>query len=177
MTHQSFEDAPSPNFSEHEARNKEFREAAGDAFSKASDTARDAAEKAKRAASDAASERVRPCHGLFERPDWRWRSICQSLCRFHEDCSGRFGTRKPDARRRRQRICSQCRPLRRSTGGSDRRPIGQECVRSHSAEAGVSVWTGGTRRVFRISDVQNRQRHFRVVTSHPAGAQSCRQLQ
>ena len=54
MTNQSFEDAPSPNFSEHEARNKEFREA-GDAFSKASDAARDAAEKAKRAASDAAS--------------------------------------------------------------------------------------------------------------------------
>lgn len=55
MTNQSFEDAPSSDFSEHEARNKKFREATGDAFSKASDTARDAAEKAKRAASDAAS--------------------------------------------------------------------------------------------------------------------------
>ena len=55
MTNQSFENASSPNFSEHEARNKKFRETAGEAFSKASDTARDAAEKAKRAASDAAS--------------------------------------------------------------------------------------------------------------------------
>jgi len=55
MTNQSFEDAPSPDFSEQEARNKKFRETAGDAFSKATGTARDAAEKAKRAASDAAS--------------------------------------------------------------------------------------------------------------------------
>jgi hypothetical protein len=55
MTNQSFEDAPSPNFSEHATRNKEFRDAAGEAFSTASDAARDAAEKAKRAASDAAS--------------------------------------------------------------------------------------------------------------------------
>ena len=55
MTNQSFEDASSPDFSEHEARNKKFRDTTGEAFSKASDTARDAAEKAKRAASDAAS--------------------------------------------------------------------------------------------------------------------------
>jgi hypothetical protein len=55
MTNQSFEDVPSPDFSEHEARNKKFREASGEAFSKASDTARDAAGKAKRAAADAAS--------------------------------------------------------------------------------------------------------------------------
>jgi len=55
MANQSFEDAQSPDFSEHEAGNKKFREAAGESFSKASDSARDAAEKAKRAASDAAS--------------------------------------------------------------------------------------------------------------------------
>jgi hypothetical protein len=55
MTNQSFEDAPSPNFSEHETRDKQFRESADEAFSRASDAARDAAEKAKRAASDAAS--------------------------------------------------------------------------------------------------------------------------
>jgi hypothetical protein len=55
MTNQSFEDAPSHDFSEHEARNKKFRDATGEAFSKASDTARDAAAKAKRAAGDAAS--------------------------------------------------------------------------------------------------------------------------
>lgn len=55
MTNQSFEDAPSPDFSEHEARNKKFQEGTGEAFSKASDTARGAAAKAKRAASDAAS--------------------------------------------------------------------------------------------------------------------------
>ena len=55
MTNQNFEDAASPDFSEQEARNKKFRETPGEAFSKASDTARDAAEKAKRAASEAAS--------------------------------------------------------------------------------------------------------------------------
>jgi hypothetical protein len=55
MTNQSFEDAPSHDFSEHEARNKKFRDATGEAFTKASDTARDAAAKAKRAAGDAAS--------------------------------------------------------------------------------------------------------------------------
>jgi len=55
MTNQSFEDASSSDLSEHEARNKKFRDATGEAFSKASDTARDAAEKAKRAAGDAAS--------------------------------------------------------------------------------------------------------------------------
>ena len=55
MTNQSFEDTPSHDFSEHEARNKKFRDATGEAFSKASDTARDAAAKAKSAAADAAS--------------------------------------------------------------------------------------------------------------------------
>ena len=55
MANHGFENTPSPDFSEHEARNKKFREASGDSFSKASDTARDAAEKAKRAAGDAAS--------------------------------------------------------------------------------------------------------------------------
>ena len=37
MTNQSFEDASSPDFSEHEARNKKFRDATGEAFSKASE--------------------------------------------------------------------------------------------------------------------------------------------
>ena len=55
MANQGFESAPSPEFSEHEARNKKFQEAAGKAFFKASDKARDAGEKAKRAAADAAS--------------------------------------------------------------------------------------------------------------------------
>lgn len=55
MTNQSFEDTPSHDFSEHEARNEKFRDATGEAFSKASDTARDAAAKAKSAAADAAS--------------------------------------------------------------------------------------------------------------------------
>ena len=55
MTDQGFERAPSPKFSEHEARNKNFQDAAGDALSGASDRARDAAEDAKRAAADAAS--------------------------------------------------------------------------------------------------------------------------
>ena len=55
MTNQNFEDAGSPGWEEHTQRNKTMRDAAGEAFSKASDTARDAGEKAKRAATDAAS--------------------------------------------------------------------------------------------------------------------------
>jgi hypothetical protein len=55
MANQGFESTPSPEFSEHEIRNKKFRDAAGDALSEASDRARDAAEEAKRAATDAAS--------------------------------------------------------------------------------------------------------------------------
>ena len=55
MANPGFESAPSPEFSEHEARNKKFQDAAGDAFFRASDKARDAGEKAKRAAADAAS--------------------------------------------------------------------------------------------------------------------------
>jgi hypothetical protein len=55
MANQGFESASSPEFSEHEARNKKFQDAAGEALSGAYDRARDAAEGAKRAAADAAS--------------------------------------------------------------------------------------------------------------------------
>ena len=55
MTNQNFEHPESPASGEHTQRNKKMGEAASDAFSKASDTARDAGEKAKRAAADAAS--------------------------------------------------------------------------------------------------------------------------
>jgi hypothetical protein len=54
MNNQNFEDAESPASGERTKSNK-IRDAAGEAFSKASDTARDAGEKAKRAAADAAS--------------------------------------------------------------------------------------------------------------------------
>ena len=54
MNNQNFEDAESPASGERPKSNK-IRDAAGEAFSKASDTARDAGEKAKRAAVDAAS--------------------------------------------------------------------------------------------------------------------------
>jgi hypothetical protein len=54
MANEGFERAPSPEFSEHEARNQKFQDAAGDALSGAYDRARDAAEEAKRAAADAA---------------------------------------------------------------------------------------------------------------------------
>ena len=54
MNNQNFEDAESPASGERTQSSK-IRDAAGEAFSKASDTARDAGEKAKRAAADAAS--------------------------------------------------------------------------------------------------------------------------
>jgi hypothetical protein len=54
MNNQNFEDAESPASGER-TKSSKIRDAAGEAFSKASDTARDAGEKAKRAAVDAAS--------------------------------------------------------------------------------------------------------------------------
>ena len=55
MANEGFERAPSLEFSEHEARNKKFQDAASNAFFRASDEVRDAGEKAQRAAADAAS--------------------------------------------------------------------------------------------------------------------------
>lgn len=55
MTNQNFQDAGSPGWEQHTQRNKTMRDAAGEAYAKASDVARDAGEKAKRAAGDAAS--------------------------------------------------------------------------------------------------------------------------
>ena len=158
MTNQSFEDAPSPDFSEHEARNKKFRDATGEAFSKASDTARDAAEKAKRAASDAASSVSDHVMGLLND---QIGVGAQSANHF----AGSMRIAADDLERESPMLAGLVRGFAhnvdhyaRSTGGSDRRPIGQERVRSHSAAAGVSVWTGSTRRVLRIPDVQDRQR-------------------
>jgi hypothetical protein len=65
MTKQNFEDAGSPGWEDHTQRNKTMRDAAGEAFSKASDTARDAGEKAKRAAADAASSMSDHMMGLL----------------------------------------------------------------------------------------------------------------
>jgi hypothetical protein len=65
MTNENFEGAESPGWTEHQTRNKKPRDAASDAFSKASDTARDAGEKTKRAAADAASTMTDTVMGLF----------------------------------------------------------------------------------------------------------------
>ena len=65
MTNQNFEDAGSPGWEDHTQRNKTMRDAAGETFSKASDTARDAGEKAKRAAADAASSMSDHMMGLL----------------------------------------------------------------------------------------------------------------
>jgi len=62
MTNQNFEDAGSPGWEDHTQRNKTMRDAAGEAFSKASDTA---GEKAKRAAADAASSMSGHVMGLL----------------------------------------------------------------------------------------------------------------
>jgi len=65
MTNQNFEDAGSPGWEDHTQRNKTMRDAAGETFSKASDTARDAGEKAKRAVADAASNMSDHVMGLL----------------------------------------------------------------------------------------------------------------
>jgi hypothetical protein len=65
MSNQNFEDAGPPAWEEHTQRNRTMRDAAGDTFSKASDTARDAGEKAKRAAADAASTMSNHVMGLL----------------------------------------------------------------------------------------------------------------
>ncbi|MGA6998961.1 MAG: hypothetical protein WBZ22_22315 [Pseudolabrys sp.] len=64
MNNQNFEDAESPASGERTQSSK-IRDAAGEAFSKASDTARDAGEKAKRAAADAASSMSDHVMGLL----------------------------------------------------------------------------------------------------------------
>lgn len=64
MNNQNFEDAESPASRERTKSNK-IRDAAGEAFSKASDAARDAGDKAKRAAADAASSMSDQVMGLL----------------------------------------------------------------------------------------------------------------
>jgi hypothetical protein len=64
MNNQNFEDAKSPASGER-TKSSKIRDAAGEAFSKASDTARDAGEKAKRAAADAASSMSDQVMGLL----------------------------------------------------------------------------------------------------------------
>src|SRR4029434_2735822 len=63
MNNQNFEDAESPASGER-TKSSKIRDA-GEAFSKASDTARDAGEKAKRAAADAASSMSDQVMGLL----------------------------------------------------------------------------------------------------------------
>src|SRR6476660_10491681 len=65
MTNRNYEDAGSRGWEDHTQRNKTMGAAAGEAFSKASDTARDAGEKAKRAAADAASSMSDHVMGLL----------------------------------------------------------------------------------------------------------------
>ncbi len=90
MTNQNFEDAGSPGWEDQTQRNKTMRDAAGEAFSKASDTARDAGEKAKRAAADAASSMSRSHDGPPERSAWRWRTVSKPFCELDEG-----GSRRP----------------------------------------------------------------------------------
>src|SRR4029453_10589173 len=63
---QDFEGTESPS-GDHQARNQKMRAAAGEAFSRASDTARDAGAKAKRAAEGAASSLTDSVMGLLNR--------------------------------------------------------------------------------------------------------------
>ena len=65
MSHQDFEGTESPSSGNHQARNQKMRAAAGEAFSRASDTARDAGAKAKRAAEGAASSLTDSVMGLL----------------------------------------------------------------------------------------------------------------
>ena len=65
MTNQNFGNAGSPGWEDQTQRDKTMRDAAGEAFSKVSDTARDAGEKAKRAAADAASSMSDHMMGLL----------------------------------------------------------------------------------------------------------------
>jgi uncharacterized protein YukE len=65
MSQQDFEGTESPSSGNHQARNQKMRDAAGEAFSRASDTARDAGAKAKRAAEGAASSLTDSVMGLL----------------------------------------------------------------------------------------------------------------
>ena len=64
MSNQNF-DRPGSADSNHDLKNQKMRDAAGEAFAKASNTARDAGEKAKRAAADAASTMSGQVRGIL----------------------------------------------------------------------------------------------------------------
>jgi hypothetical protein len=65
MSYQHFEGTESPSSKDHQGRNEKMRDAAGETFSRASDTARDAGAKAKRAAEGAASSLTDSVRGLL----------------------------------------------------------------------------------------------------------------
>src|SRR4029450_1564134 len=65
MSYQDFEGTESTSSGYHQARNQKMRDAAGETFSRASDTARDAGAKARRAAEGAASSLTDSVMGLL----------------------------------------------------------------------------------------------------------------
>jgi hypothetical protein len=65
MSYQDFEGTGSPSSGDHQARNEKMRDATGETFARASDTAWDAGAKAKRVTEDAASSLTDSVMGLL----------------------------------------------------------------------------------------------------------------
>ena len=177
MTNQSFEDASSSDFSEHEARNKKFRDTTGEAFSKASDTARDAAEKAKRAAGDAASSVSDHVMGLLND---QIGVGAQSANHF----AGSMRIAADDLERESPMLAGLVRGFAHNVDHYADRFEDQtveQLVKSASdltrRQPALVFGLAALAGFFAYRTFKTASDSFRVVTSHPAGAQSCGQLQ
>ena len=168
MTNRNFENSESPASGEHTQRNKTMRDAAGEAFSKASDTARDAGEKAKRAAADAASSMSDQVMSLLND---QLGVGAQSANRF----AGSMRVAADDLEHENPMLAALVRGFAHNVnyyadraGGSNGRTAGQKRLRSHATAAGFGVWPGSAGWVFCVPYVQKCQRKFCSVTSDPA---------
>ena len=169
MTNQNFEHPELPASGEHTQRNKKMGEAASDAFSKASDTARDAGEKAKRAAADAASTMSDHVMGLLND---QLGVGAQSANRF----ASSMMLAADDLEQENRMLAGLVRGFahnvdrRWSPGGPDGAAIGAKRLRFYATAASPDVWIGGARGLLRVSNVQECQCQVGVVTSDPADA-------
>ena len=169
MNNQNFEDAELPASGERTQSSK-IRDAAGEAFSKASDTARDAGEKAKRAAADAASSMSDHVMGLLND---QLGVGAQSANRF----AGSMRVAADDLEHENPMLAGLVRGFAHNVdhyadraGGSNGRTAGQKRLGPHATAAGFDVWPGSAGWVFCVPYVQKCQRTFCSVTSDPANA-------
>ena len=85
MTNENFQGSESPSPGSKQETEK-LRDAASEAFSKASDMARDAGKKAKRAAANTASSMSDNVVGILNDTAGRRSGSSRQICQFYEAC-------------------------------------------------------------------------------------------